>query len=222
MQIENKTAWKADHVRAIIEATAKVCGAEPPERISLRRSYDIRVWGGRGHPTLGIRLPQPDATPLEMIANNRFMRKVTYLSFLCELVECFLKPDPSITDYEEQSLDLITRRRAIFGVTTTNTDSLHYRVLQSNELASVALPAWAEALPLVAGEKGKGRQQERLETLRVQVSNAERDLARMVELHKREQEDQQALIEKLRDKVDGVEAKLNKPKRTGRKKQEVA
>lgn len=223
MLIENRTTWKADHIRAIVEAAVKVTGYDKPiERVVIRRGGYMRIWHNCG--CLTLRLPTADCTPLEMLAVGRQMSGKRYRSFLAELVETLSPIDYENTgvSYEDRHRNRNNVVRRVLGLGEAEPDASIHNPISHTEQETFEIPAWAE-LPLTAGEKGKSRAGERVETLRAQLLAKERNRAQMIEEHARLLSIANTEVEDTKAKLAAAEAKLNAPKkRRGKKPSEPA
>ena len=217
MLIENRTTWKADHIRAIVEAA--VCAAgfnEPIKQVVLRRSGYMRLHYYAN--MLVIRLPRPSATDLETLALGRQMSGKHYRLFICGLLETLTSTDYTTSDWSATVTSRNNRIRLALGL-SGSAPSLH-QTLSEQEEERFEIPAWAD-LPLAAGEKGKARTGERVETLRAHLLARENNRARLIADHARILLEIDAEVEATKQRLAVAEAKLNAPKKQRRKKSDV-
>jgi hypothetical protein len=220
MLIENRTTWTADHIRAIVEAAVKATGYDKPiERVVLRRGGYMRAWFHSG--CLTLRLAPADCTPLEMLALGRQMSGKRYRSFLAELVKLLapLDYDKSVS-YDDRHRNRNNIIRRALGLVDAAADAYIHNPLLPDEAETFEIPAWAD-LPLTAGERGKSRAGERVETLRAQLLAKEKGRARMIEEHVRLLSITDTEVENAKAKLAVAEAKLNAPKKPRQKKSDV-
>jgi len=222
MLIENRTTWKADHIRAIVEAAVKATGYDTPiERIVIRRSGYTRMHLHCG--CLVLRMAPADATPLETLAIGRQVSGKRYRHILAQLVGLFVPYNfnNGALSYDDRERTRNNIIRRTLGLGDAAVDATCFTVFSEGEEETFEIPAWAD-LPLAAGEKGKARTGERVETLRAQLLARENARTRLIEDQARLVREADMEIESARQRLAVAEAKLNAPKKQRRKKSDVA
>jgi len=221
MLIENRTTWKADHIRAIVEAVVKATGYDTPiERIVIRRSGYTRM---HLHCCcLILRMAPADATPLETLAIGRQVSGKRYRHILAQLVGLFVPYNfnNGALSYDDRERTRNNIIRRTLGLGDAAVDATCFTVFSEGEEETFEIPAWAD-LPLTAGEKGKARTGERVETLRAQLLARENSRARLIAEHARIMREVDLEVEVTKQRLVVAEATLNAPKKQRRKKSDM-
>lgn len=197
MKIQNTSPYSTDHLQALIEACAKAVGGTLPDLFKIRRERCVKALTYDG--VLTLRILPPNATPLEILGCNRFLKREDYMRLVLQL---------STAVYHK--ID-ITRFRSAFGLGPMNTRFYFQDAIASEEASKLEIPEWAD-LPLSAGAKGKESYNDKVRTLRTQIEVAEK-------------EHSEGKINALRTKLIRYEellAKPEKPEPKRRKKAEAA